>query len=1209
MFRHCFDRCFFCIFALLLMPELATAQNNLFTTTSPSAVASLPLAVATGDFNGDGNTDSAITSSGANQVSILLGTGDGNFQPAVNYPVGADPVAIVTADFNHDGHLDLAVLNSNPNKSGVGGSISILMGVGDGTFVAGATYAVGFIPTALAAGDFDGDGNLDLAVVISNPNLQFGAGFVTILMGSANGTFTAQSNYAVGITPSSIAVGDFNGDGRLDLAVGSPINGVSFNPQSEISILMNTGSGNFSAGSSFAIGPLQSVPTSIAVADFNNDGSLDLAIALNGTNLAVICQGNGDGTFAIESTPVVGNNPIWLAAADFNGDGNMDIIVANNSDDTVQVLLGNGDETFKNGATYPTGLQPTNLVLADLNGDGKPDAAVVNNADSNVQVLLGQGDGTFRAGSYSVAPNAVSIATGDFNRDGIPDLAVARNDSTTGSILIFLGDGRGGFKSLPPFNACGVNGFNGPPGTLVSADFNQDGIPDLVAVCNSAAAIFFEGAGDGTFVALGELHFGIKIAALVVADINGDGIEELFFSLSGTNYAAPIFPDPQGAFFAEYGIQSGVEAGPAVAGDFNGDGKIDFTVLGNGGATLTSMLGDGIGNFQIVNNSASLSRPGVVPRVADFNGDGISDIGILEVDRPHVLLSNGDGTFREGFPFACCALSVLESRDFNGDGIPDLLFLTTDVVSKVEVSLGQPDASFVDSGTALPVSQGGGVVADFDGNGSPDVALVDPSANTLHILLNKNSFQPTTTTLSESSTKVVVGQSFTLSAAVNSKQGTPTGNVTFKQAGVPQTTVALSAGVAQTTETAPSTIGQYGYTALYTGDGTFGGSLSQRLLVSVSVASSTTMVSSSKKTSNLGQSVTLTATVAPQYSGVPTGNVDFFADGQPIGSAAMSSGQASVSISTLTQGSHTIEADYSGDANFTPSIGLFTQKVGKASSTVTLVSSLNPATYGQPVTLTANVTDSDGTAPTGTVVFSELGTIYGSATLNAGVAQLTLPQLLVGKHSIIAQYSGDSSDNPSKATFTETILGAPSTTAIASSLNPSNYGQAVIFTATVTASVGTPDGTVTFKNGTQALATVNLIAGQAQLSVTTLNTGARTITAIYNGGSTNAGSQNSLQQIVVAAPTTVVLSVSPNPASLGQQVTFTATVSCATAVPSGTVTFKDGKTAIGTATVVNGQAQFMTSALTTGTHSLTATFKGSQNFAGSTSSALQEAVN
>ena len=277
---------------------------------------------------------------------------------------------------------------------------------------------------------------------------------------------------------------------------------------------------------------------------------------------------------------------------------------------------------------------------------------------------------------------------------------------------------------------------------------------------------------------------------------------------------------------------------------------------------------------------------------ADFNGDGLSDIGVsLAASLFQIELSNGDGTLRTGVQPSCCAVvHVLDAHDFNGDGIPDLLFFTTDAISNVEVYLGQPDGSFIDSGTAIPAAPSTSAVADFDGNGSLDVALLEPSTNTVQILLNKNSFQPTTTTLSQSGTNVVVGQSFTLSVAVSSKQGTPTGNVTFKQAGVPQTTVALAAGTAQTTETAPSAIGQYGYTALYTGDGTFSGSLSQRLLVSVSAASSTTVVTSSRKNSKLGQSVTLTATVKPQYSGVPTGAVEFYSDGEPIGSGTMSNG-------------------------------------------------------------------------------------------------------------------------------------------------------------------------------------------------------------------------------------------------------------------------------------------------------------------------------
>src|ERR1035441_4851315 len=151
--------------ALLALSALATAQsNNLFTTLSLNPVGSQPVAIASGDFNGDGFPDRAVVNSGNDSVSILLGTGDGNFQPAVNYTVGGFPTAIVAGDFNHDGHLDLAV--ANYGDIGNGGSVSILLGRSDGTFAAGATYPMNYGPAAIVAGDFDGDGNIDPAVQI-----------------------------------------------------------------------------------------------------------------------------------------------------------------------------------------------------------------------------------------------------------------------------------------------------------------------------------------------------------------------------------------------------------------------------------------------------------------------------------------------------------------------------------------------------------------------------------------------------------------------------------------------------------------------------------------------------------------------------------------------------------------------------------------------------------------------------------------------------------------------------------------------------------------------------------------------------------------------------------------------------------------------------------------------------------------------------------
>ncbi len=1173
----------------MALTTFAAAQGSpLFTTFSLSPTASLPLAVASGDFNGDGIADQAVTSSGTNAVSILLGTGDGNFQPAVNYPVGADPVAIVTGDFNHDGHLDLAVLNSNPNTGGAGGSVSILNGQSDGTFVAGATYAVGFIPTAIGVGDFDGDGNLDLAVVVSNPNLSLNPGFVTILLGSANGSFTAQGNYGVGLVPVSIAVGDFTGDGKLDLAVGSTAIGLT-NTQSEISILTNNGSGGFQAGPSFVTGPTATIPVSIAVADFNDDARLDLAVAMNNTTNVLICQGNGDGTFSIVNAPGVGGSPIWVAAGDFNGDGKPDLMVANNGDSTVSVLLGNGDETFSSSAVYPVGTHPTNLALADLNGDGKLDIAVVNNGDSNTQVFLGEGNGTFRSGSYRVGANPTGITSGDFNKDGFPDLAVLNGD---GTVSVLLGDGHGGFRTMSPFPGCQSSSpLTGP---VVAGDFDGDGKVDLAISCRiEDSVIFFTGNGDGTFQLLTLLEPGV-VDGMIAADLDGDGFPEValengpdvsFFNLLGFG----------GLAYTTGGGLQGV-----VAGDFNGDGKTDLlTVSNNAIFGMTPLLGDGSGNFQ----PGPVAAVGNRALAADFDGDGLSDFAYQEGFSTSVAikLSNGDGAFRDGSRLECCSIGS-NTGDFNGDGIPDVVTLAGEGGSG-DVFLGQLDGSFVGSGTPLSYASAFAfynqtVVADFDGNGSQDMAVLGIGTGTVYILLNKNSFQSTGTVLSESPAHVVAGQPLTLSAAVGSKQGTPTGNLVFKQVGIVQNTQALNAGAAQTTLSAPSAVGQYGYTALYTGDGTYSGSLSQRLVVTVSPASTTTAVTSSDSTSKLGQSVTFTATIAPQFSGEPSGTVKFFADGAPLGTANVDGGQATVSTAALAMGKHTIEADYSGDASFITSLGLMKQNVGKALSTVALTSSLNPAPYGQPVTVTATVTNSDGTTPTGPVVFAEGSTVYGTVSLSGGAAQIALPTLIVGNHKITAQYGGDATDAADKATFTETITGGPTTTTLTSSAQPSIYGQSVSFTAVVSGAAGTPDGTVTFKNGGAVLGTVALAGGQAVFAVNTLTGGSHTINAVYNGNSMYATSSGSVAQIVEPVATTTTLTSSLNPAPSGQTVTLTAVVtSAAAATPTGKLTIKDGKTVLISTPLVNGQAQISTSLLTTGAHNITATFAGSASFA------------
>ena len=346
-------------------------------------------AMVAGDFTGDGRTDLAVTGYYDNtvtntvvgEVSVLVGNGDGTFQPAVQYGVGESPFGIVAGDFNGDGHVDLAV------ASGV--EVSVLLGNGDGTFQTQVTYAVGSSPGGLVAGDFNGDRKLDLAVV------NRGSNDVSVLLGNGDGTFQPQVTYAMGPGPESIVAGDFNGDGRLDLA--------TMHDNGTVSVLLDNGDGTFQPLSR----PTNAVglsPAAIVAGDFNADGKLDLAVVNSVSNDVSVLLGNGDGTFQPQVTYAVGLGPSAIVAGDLNGDGRTDLAVTGYDPLTnageVSILLGNGDGTFQPQVSYTVGAGAGAIVAGDFNGDGRTDLAVTGNDPLTyagvVSVLLGNGDGTFQ---------------------------------------------------------------------------------------------------------------------------------------------------------------------------------------------------------------------------------------------------------------------------------------------------------------------------------------------------------------------------------------------------------------------------------------------------------------------------------------------------------------------------------------------------------------------------------------------------------------------------------------------------------------------------------------------------------------------------------------------------------------------------------------------------------------------------------------------
>ncbi len=340
----------------------------------------------------------------------------------------------------------------------------------------------------------------------TNSNL---LGSATLGAATASLAFQPQLTYGVGSNPSSVAVGDFNGDGIPDLAVAN-------SEDNTVSVLLGQGDGTFTSQPTLEVG---SFPNCVAVGDFNGDGIPDLAVANLGGNTVGVLLGKGDGTFSSATLEVV-DSPYVVAVGDFNGDGIPDLAAANFNRATVSVLLGQGDGTFTSKSTPGVGFNPDSLAVGDFNGDGIPDLAVANLAGATVSVLLGQGDGTFTSKpTLKVGSYPTSVAVGDFNGDGIPDLAVANSEDTTVSVLQGLGDGT--FTGKPTLEV----GFN--PNFVAVGDFNLDGIPDLAVALNGGTVSVLQGLGDGTFTSESTPGVGSSPYSVAVGDFNGDGVPDL----------------------------------------------------------------------------------------------------------------------------------------------------------------------------------------------------------------------------------------------------------------------------------------------------------------------------------------------------------------------------------------------------------------------------------------------------------------------------------------------------------------------------------------------------------------------------------------------------------------------------------------------------------------------------------------------------------
>jgi hypothetical protein len=699
-----------------------------------------PVWVAAGDFNGDGKLDLAVVapgcSPGTNGVAILLGNGDGTFtaKPTLTSPLQS-PVSAVVGDFNNDGKLDLAVVDRSAGSD----MLFVFLGKGDGTFQAPASVNLGVSAAVniVVAADFNKDGNLDLAVSFMNQAA------VDVILGNGNGTFQAPRVLALpaGNGGFGLAVGDFNNDGIPDLVATTPnIGGISVflgkgdgtftpvnNPQSGT---LPTAYGAVPDGGA----------TSVAVGDFNKDGKLDVIVGLSGVNGAAsvaVLLGNGDGTLQSETLFETADIPSFVTVADINGDGNLDWITNGTNTSYVAIGLGRGDGTFLAARNFSADVSPYSVAAADFNKDGKLDLVVTNSGSTDTSILLGNGDGTFQP-AVNIAFPALSpsaVVTGDFNNDGNPDFVVFSQwcpNFVNAPLYTYLGKGDGTFQTPVTTTLSGLSSC-ASVNNMVAGDFNNDGKLDIAIAYNhdtgNPLIQILLGKGDGTFTPLTPFSTGgISFGAMVAGDLNKDGKLDLVATDFRNGQVKTFLGNGDGTFQAPTNLAVGRFPGGVVLGDFRGSGNLDIIVENELDGNAEILPGNGNGTF----NSGTLISTGGNPLqnilAGDFNLDGKLDFigngGPSTTDPTGIrlFLGNGDGTFQAPQEYLADRVrQVWIVDDFDRDGSPDVLSLSGEqfltvflnqtpppiAVSPASLSFGNQVVGTTSSALAIKVSNNG----------------------------------------------------------------------------------------------------------------------------------------------------------------------------------------------------------------------------------------------------------------------------------------------------------------------------------------------------------------------------------------------------------------------------------------------------------------------------------------------------------------------
>jgi len=748
--------------------------------------------------------------------------------PKVDFATGAAPYSVAVGDLDGDGKPDLAVVNNSDNTVSVFRNISSSGSITAASFAAKVDFATGSAPRSVAIGDLDGDGKPDLAVA------NFGGNTVSVLRNtSSSGAITAASfaakvDFATGNSPISVAIGDLDSDGKPDLAV------VNYGGNT-VSLLRNTSASgpitaaSFAAKVDFATG---GIPYSVAIGDLDGDGKPDLAVANEGSNTVSVFRSTASSgsitaaSFAAKVDFATGINPISVAIGDLDGDGKPDLALANYSGNTISVLRNTASSgsitaaSFAANVDFATGSNPYSVAIGDLDGDGKPDLALANYGSSTVSVLRNTAsNGSITAASFAAnvdfatGSGPISVAIGDLDGDGKPDLALANLGSSMVSVLRnspLLAPTTQAANALftstttTATTASWTNGNGASRAVFMLAGSSGSPAPVDLTAYNASAAF---GTGDqigstgwycvyngtGSTVDVTGLTAGTTYQLMAV-EYNGLGSSAAYLTTAGTGNPAGIttigiptitsFTPASGPVGTSVTI-TGTNFNATAANDivFFGATMATVTAASATSLTVTVPTGATYRPISVLNGATALAGYSAAPfactftpnkgsittadiaanvdfatgatpvsvAIGDLDGDGKPDLAVVNQSSNTVSIfrnisSSGPITAAS---FAAKVDFVTGNEpesvaigDFDGDGKPDLAVVnygssTVSVFRNISSSGSITASSFatkVDFATgSLPSSV---AIGDLDGDGKPDLAVANYSSNTISVLRN-----------------------------------------------------------------------------------------------------------------------------------------------------------------------------------------------------------------------------------------------------------------------------------------------------------------------------------------------------------------------------------------------------------------------------------------------------------------------------------------